>query len=135
MTLETVDDFPIESPGDVTAISHGCTSLKLCFRTDPTDADTVVALAAPSDPGSQKGQADEDTRVSLAHLATPLDELSEAQKRSLEILEKARAQSPCKSSKRNPQVSPEAAMQVARQGSWRYLLGGGEELAMAAARE
>eukprot|EP00665_Eupelagonemidae_sp_cell47_P002862 gene2862-biopygen7378 len=89
MTLETVDDFRVESPADVTAVAHGSTSLKLCFRADLTDAGTVVALAAPSDPASQKGQDGEqegrDTRVSLAYLATPLGELSEAQKRSLDI--------------------------------------------------
>eukprot|EP00665_Eupelagonemidae_sp_cell47_P016942 gene16942-biopygen4650 len=96
MTLETVDDIPVESPGDVTVVSHGCTSLKLRFRTDPPDADTIVAVAAPSDAGSQKRQGDGQqggiARVSLAHLATPLDDLSEAQKRSLEILKKVRSQ-------------------------------------------
>eukprot|EP00665_Eupelagonemidae_sp_cell47_P012215 gene12215-biopygen10299 len=139
MMLETVNDIPVESPGDVTDVSCGTTSLRLCFRTDPTDADPIAALAAPSDPGSQKGQGDEQqdsiTSGPLSHLATQFDQFSGPQEHSLKVLGKARAQSPSKSSKRTPQVSLKDAIQGVRQGSWRYLLGGDGGLAMVAARD
>eukprot|EP00665_Eupelagonemidae_sp_cell47_P016924 gene16924-biopygen8899 len=58
MTLEFANDLPVESPGEVTDASSGCTSLELCFRTDPTDTDTIMALAAPFEQGSGHLAAD-----------------------------------------------------------------------------
>eukprot|EP00665_Eupelagonemidae_sp_cell47_P017670 gene17670-biopygen5995 len=80
-------------------------------------ATVAGALPPPGEKGagydsrSHKGQGDAQqgsiTNATLAHLATPLDGLSEAQKRSLEILKTAKGRSPSKSSKQDPQMTEE----------------------------